>query len=186
LKKERLLTIIRKRLYFIKRDMNRIKNIGVAMMFLLIGVSCSAGLEIPLSPTIFNDNQQRYVYPKGVDNAVREGISFPTKNPDQPNDKIGWIQWGDQYIENHDTAKERTLAIVINLVSYALLLASLVALIYLIYHGVLVITAVGDDARYKQGLKWIKYAAIALIGLWLSWVIINTIFWLIFEILLKV
>jgi hypothetical protein len=74
---------------------------------------------------------------------------------------------------------QKTLQIIRNLVNYALGLVSLVALIYLIYHGILILTAMGDDKRYKEGLKGIQFAAIALIGIGLSWIVISTIFWMI-------
>jgi len=44
-------------------------------------------------------------------------------------------------------------------------MVALVALIYLIYHGFLIVTASGDDTQYKQGLKGIKFAAIAIVGI---------------------
>jgi hypothetical protein len=58
-------------------------------------------------------------------------------------------------------------------------LISLVALVYLIYHGILVMTAAGDEAQYKKWLKGIQFAAIALIGVGLSWLIISFIFYII-------
>lgn len=55
----------------------------------------------------------------------------------------------------------------------------------MIYHGVLIITAAGDDAQYKKGMKGIKFAAIAIIGIGLSWIFVSSIFRLINEVLLK-
>jgi hypothetical protein len=55
----------------------------------------------------------------------------------------------------------------------------LVALIYLIYHGFLIVTAAGDDTQYKKGLKGIKFAAIAMVGVGASWLIVSGIFRLI-------
>lgn len=55
----------------------------------------------------------------------------------------------------------------------------MVALIYLMYHGVLILTAAGDEERFNTGLQGIKYAAIALAGIGLSWFIISLIFYLI-------
>ncbi|MEI7557973.1 MAG: hypothetical protein WCJ45_03990 [bacterium] len=39
-----------------------------------------------------------------------------------------------------------------NIVNYALGMVALVALIYLIYHGFLILTAAGDDTQYKKGI----------------------------------
>lgn len=55
----------------------------------------------------------------------------------------------------------------------------LVALVYLIYHGFLIVTATGDDTQYKKGLKGIKFAAIAIAGIGASWLIVSGIFRLI-------
>jgi len=55
----------------------------------------------------------------------------------------------------------------------------LVALVYLIYHGFLILTASGDENQYKKGIAGIKFAAIALAGIGASWLIVSAIFWLI-------
>ena len=55
----------------------------------------------------------------------------------------------------------------------------MVALVYLIYHGFIMLTAAGDDAQYKKGLKGIKFAAIAIVGIGLSRLIVSGIFRLI-------
>ena len=69
-----------------------------------------------------------------------------------------------------------TLGFVANLLSYALGLLALIALIYLIYHGFLMVTAAGSDEQYNRGLKGIKYAAIALAGIGISWFLISFVF----------
>jgi hypothetical protein len=56
-------------------------------------------------------------------------------------------------------------------------LLGLVALIYLIYNGFLILTAAGDEAQYKKGLQSVKYAAIALAGIGASWLIVSLIFY---------
>ena len=82
-------------------------------------------------------------------------------------------------IQNHWTAMNSTMTIVKNIINYALWLLSLIALVYLIYHWFLMVTAAWNDTQYKQLIKWLKLAAIALAWIWLSWLIISFIFWLI-------
>ena len=82
-------------------------------------------------------------------------------------------------INNHDTAMNSTMQIIKNLINYALGLLSLIALIYLIYHGFLMLTAAGDDTQYKTGFKWLKFAVIALVWVWLSRLVVSFIFWII-------
>ena len=93
--------------------------------------------------------------------------------------EIWWIINNDEQIQEHNVALETTLDIIRNIINYALWLLSLVALIYLILHGFMMVTAAGDDERYKKWLAWIKYAAIAIGWIWLSWFVISFIFWII-------
>lgn len=89
---------------------------------------------------------------------------------------LNWIVDSDDEITQHSTALNRTLGIVNNIINWALGMLSLVALIYLLFHGFIMVTAAGDEAKYKKGLKWIKYAAIAIGWIWLSWFIVSLIF----------
>jgi len=82
----------------------------------------------------------------------------------------------NEAITDHNTALSNTLNIVTSIINYALGLISLVALIYLLVHGFIILTAAWDEAKYKKWLKWIKYATIALLGVWLSRLIISLIF----------
>ncbi|MFZ2150869.1 MAG: pilin [Candidatus Absconditicoccaceae bacterium] len=82
-------------------------------------------------------------------------------------------------IQDHGTAMNSTMAIIKNIINYALGLVSVIALVYLIYHGFLMVTAAGDDTQYKKGMKGLKFAAIALVGIGLSWLVISFIFWII-------
>jgi hypothetical protein len=66
-------------------------------------------------------------------------------------------------ITSHQKAKNQTMDVIRNIINYALYFAAFIALVYLIYHGFLVLTAAGDDTQYKKGLSGIKYATIAII-----------------------
>lgn len=98
------------------------------------------------------------------------------------NDNQYWLSWiinNDQEITEHSVALGKTLDIIKNIINYALWLLSLVALIYLILHGFMIVTAAGDDEKYKKWLAWIKHAVIAIWGIWLSRFVISFIFWII-------
>lgn len=146
--------------------------------------TCNAQLEIPWESTIFNNNQDQYIDANDISNPIRDWAYTAIKSPDETSE-ISWVQWAWQKIEDHTAAREKTFAIIKNLINYALWLLSLIALVYIIYHGIIILTAAWDDAKYKEGLKWVKFAAIALIWIWLSRVVVSSIFWLIFEVLLK-
>lgn len=97
-------------------------------------------------------------------------------------DELKGIVGVNSKITDHTSAKAKTLQIVKNLVNYALGMLSFVALVYLIYNGFLMVTAAGDDAQYKKGLKSIKYAIIAIAGIGLSRLMVSFIFWLLAKI----
>jgi hypothetical protein len=79
-------------------------------------------------------------------------------------------------ITDHTSAQNQTLQLVKNIINYALGFLALIALIYLLYNGFLIMTAGGDDAQYKQGIKSLQYAAIAIAGIGASWLIVSIIF----------
>jgi hypothetical protein len=163
--------------------MKIVKKLTFILLILSFWI-CSAQLEIPWESTIFNNNQDQYIDANDISNPIRDWAYAAIKSPDETNE-ISWIQGAWQKIEDHTTARERTFSIIKNLINYALWLLSLIALIYIIYHGFIILTAAGDDAKYKQWLKWVKFAAIALVWIWLSRIVVSSIFWLIFEVLLK-
>ena len=140
-----------------------------------------AQLEIPGQPTIYNESQEQYLQADGLDNPLRAGAYAAIKNPDGVGDdsQLDGIQWIDKKIESFADAKSQTLKIINNMINYALASLSLVALIYLIYHGFIILTAAGDDAKYKEGMKGIRYALIAIGWIGLSWILVSTIFWIV-------
>lgn len=94
------------------------------------------------------------------------------------NQELWWIV-NPGLIQDHWTAMNSTMAIIKNIINYALWLVSVIALVYLIYHWFLMVTAAWDDTQYKKWMKWLKFAAIALVWIWLSWLVISFIFWII-------
>lgn len=102
--------------------------------------------------------------------------AFQAVSSDEWDYVIGWIVGNDNEITEHETALNRTLWIIKNIINWALWMLSLVAIIYLLAHGFIIVTAAWDDAKYKKWLKGIKYAAIAIAWIWLSWFIISWIF----------
>ena len=61
-------------------------------------------------------------------------------------------------------------------VNWVLGLLSFIALCVLLYGGFQMITAAGDEAKYNAGLTILKQAAIGLIFVGLSWMIVTFIF----------
>ena len=136
---------------------------------------------------ILNDNSQQVLSTQGINDPIRDGaykiINSDPNTPGGSGSLVGII-WVNNQITDHQTAKNNTLAMAQRILNYALWLLSLVALIYLIINGVMVMTAAGDDTQYKKGLKSIKNAIIALAGIGASRLIVSLIFWLISQFIL--
>lgn len=64
-------------------------------------------------------------------------------------------------------------------INWMLGLLSLIALIILLYGGFKMVTAAGDETKYKDGFKVMKQAGIWLAVIGLSWFVVSIIFWVI-------
>ena len=64
-------------------------------------------------------------------------------------------------------------------INWMLWLLATIALAICIYAWFLMVTATGDDARYKKGMGILKQAAIGLVIIGLAWLIISAVFWLV-------
>lgn len=147
---------------------------------LILWTSTFAQFEIPWDTTIYTTDANEAIDTQDINSPLREGaykvIVWDESKSEQ---KIWGITSSDDKITDHQTAKSEVLGIISNFINYALWLLSLVALIYLIYKGIIVLTAAWDDTKYKEWLKWVRYAVIAIAGIWLSWIIVSFIFYVI-------
>jgi len=130
--------------------------------------------------TIYTQNVTQVIDTNNLDNPIRDGTfsvidNEKTKNNWEDPQQVNWIIniW---QIDQHQEAQENVLNIIKNIINYALGALWLIALIYLIAHWFMIVTAAGDDEKYKKGLKGIKYAAIAMIGIGLSFFVISMVF----------
>jgi len=64
-----------------------------------------------------------------------------------------------------------------NAINWILGILATVALVICLYGGFLMVTAAGDEKKYEKGLGVLKYAAIGLAIIGLSWMIVSVIFW---------
>ncbi len=79
-------------------------------------------------------------------------------------------------------AKWDTLSLIKWIINYGLGLLWLIALVYLIIHWFMMVTAAWNDEKYKKWFQWVKYWTIALLGIWVSWFIVSLILYLIYKI----
>ena len=80
----------------------------------------------------------------------------------------GWQTWWQ--------GSEWFLDFVQNWVNWILALLGMITIIILIYGGFLMVTAAGDDGKYKKGFTIVKQAVIGLILIGVSALIVNLIF----------
>lgn len=91
-----------------------------------------------------------------------------------PIEQGAWNPWtnlaGDAFtnqgevLTDSEDAWTMAMNLIRGIVNYALWLIALVALLYLLYHGFLALTAGTNNEKMQQGLSGIKYAWMALAG----------------------
>ena len=64
-------------------------------------------------------------------------------------------------------------------INWVLWMLSFVALLLCLWWGFKMMTSGGDEKKYSEGLNILKWAAIGLAIIALSWLIVSAIFWLI-------
>lgn len=113
------------------------------------------------------------------DDAVRKGMHTAITNPrgEKDNERIENLLSSWSEIDSHETATQKTLRIIHNILNYVLGFATAVALIMIIIGGIKVLTAAGNDKQFAEGKKSISKVAIALIWIGFSWLIVSLIFW---------
>lgn len=151
--------------------------LGAIIMYSSLIVVWYAQMIVPDSQNyILNENSQSVLDTQGIEDPLRDGAYNITQSGSAS--RLDVVA-SDNKISSHQTAQVQTMNIIKSIINYALGMVGLVALVYLIYHGFLILTAAGDETQYKKGLKGIKFAAIAMVGIGASWLIVSAIFWLI-------
>lgn len=93
------------------------------------------------------------------------------------NDKIYFSE-----VTTTEQSRSKTADYVRALVNYALAIIGLVALLYIVYHGFLTLTAAGDEEKSAKWIEWMRYGTLALIGIAVAWFFLSLVFWLIQQI----
>ena len=87
------------------------------------------------------------------------------------------------YISSTDSGEQQTLTwsalldTIKNAVNWILGILATIALVICLYGGFLMVTAAGDEKKYQKWLSVLKYAAIGLAIIGVSWMIVSVIFW---------
>lgn len=141
--------------------------------------SSARALQIPQTENyILNDNAQQVLNTQGVNDPIRDGAFrvVDSNGAGAGSGELQGIVGPNGQITDHTSAQNQTLQLVKNIINYVLGFLALVALVYLIYNGFLILTAGGDDTQYKKGIASLKFAIIAIVGIGASWLIVSMIF----------
>lgn len=90
-------------------------------------------------------------------------------NPNKSQNLIGnqWLAW------------DRLLTTIKNAVNWLMWILATIALVICLYWWFKMVTAAGDEKKYQDGLKVLKYAALWLAVVWIAWMVVSIIFWFI-------
>ena len=70
----------------------------------------------------------------------------------------------------------RLIDVIKSFINWMLGMLALIALVILIRGGFQMVTAAGDESKYKKGFKILQQAAIGLVFIWVSWLVVSVIF----------
>lgn len=95
-----------------------------------------------------------------------------------PGARVEWMyyEWG---ITSFFQAQNQTLRFIQNIVNWALTVLGVIALVYLLYHGFLMVTAAWDDAQFKKWAKALRSSVIAIVGIAFSAILVNFIIYIV-------
>lgn len=90
------------------------------------------------------------------------------------------VEWADGIVNadvsTEDSKQENMIAYISKWVNYFLSLLWMIVTILIIKDGIIIITATWDDNKQKEALKNVKNYIIAIIMIWVAYLIVNLIF----------
>ncbi len=99
------------------------------------------------------------------------------------NDGLWWdttdAKGGNMLGDNEAQEGSKLITTVKNFINWMLGILATIALAICIYAGFIMVTASGDDAKYKKGMTILKQAGIGLVIIGLAWLIVSVIFWVV-------
>jgi len=110
----------------------------------------------------------------GFGSVVTLAQSTPVYTSQFGDIKDAWwvgVSWAGQ--ERWDTL----ISVIKSFINWMLGMLALIAMVILIRGGFQMVTAAGDEGKYKKGFKILQQAAIGLVFIWVSWLVVSLIFW---------
>ena len=158
----------------------QIKKLFISIIILAscTATACLAGVWLGNMTSIYNQNSGRALNTqynwRSIDWPLNDW-AYRIVNWDGWEWHVPWLVWTEQEITEYEDALNKVVRIIQNIVNYALSLLWVIAVVYLLIHGFMVLTAGWNDEKTKKWLKWIKKAFIAIAWIALSWMIIRFI-----------
>lgn len=92
---------------------------------------------------------------------------------------IGVNVAGADTLGSNGSGEAKLIGSIRTAINWVLSMLGIIALIILLYGGFNMVTAAGDDAKYKKGFTILRQAGIGLIFVWVAWLFVNIIMWFI-------
>ena len=90
---------------------------------------------------------------------------------------IKWVSGTDK--ATNGAGSSSLLSTITTAINWLLGMLALIALVVCLWGGFQMVTAAGDDGKYKKGMGILKQAAIGLVIIGVAWMFVSLIFWLI-------
>ena len=111
------------------------------------------------------------------ENAMMQGTHTAVKS--EEDHQITNISNTTEVYSSHKEAEKWTLAYIQRLINWVLGMLAFVALVVVLYGWFQMVTAAGDDAKFKSWKTALKKVTIGIIGIGASWLIISFFFWIV-------
>ncbi len=143
------------------------------LSFLLVAWTANALSNYPSDYyNILTQDNQKIVETEGVKDPLRDG-SFEIAG------RVNGLYMKSGELTTFLQAQDAALAYAQNIINWTLLIVWTVALIYLLYTGFQMLTAAGDETKFKERTKKTRAAMIALLGIGLSALFVNFVLYVI-------
>ena len=86
---------------------------------------------------------------------------------------------GGNYFNNSGQVGSQLLTTIKKTINWLLWILATIAVAICLYAWFMMVTSAWDEKKYQKWLTILKYAAIGLAIVWLSWIIVSAIFWFI-------
>ncbi len=100
----------------------------------------------------------------------------------QTNTNTDWTQPSADMVTGREDAGSQLLDTVKTVINWLLGMLATIALVICLRGGFQMVTAAGDENKFKNGQRVLKHAAIGLAIILLAWLIVSVVFWFVINV----